>query len=109
MVPTGAESQAEAGKDLGQHPPRSGLDARMHDALTDLYAYALVLDAEWRRLGGRRQELSASGTDAEQQELDRRRSEIGEELDALRRTILALRTEADPTWVSPKLPRVALF
>src|ERR1035437_5193219 len=31
----------------------AGLEPRMHDALTDLYAYVLLLEAEWYRLGGR--------------------------------------------------------
>lgn len=105
MVPSGAESRAEPGEHPEQQLPSAGLDARMHEAVTDLYAYALVLDAEWRRLGQPWQEPSAAGTDAEQQDLDRRRSEIGEELEALRLTILALRTETEPTRASPSPPR----
>jgi hypothetical protein len=60
-------------------PPRPAepraLDARMHDALTDLYAYALTLEAESERLAS---------------------NELREELDAVRETITALRARADP-------------
>jgi hypothetical protein len=54
------------------------LDARMHHALTDLHAYALALDAERARYD------------------DPDRTRIGEELDALRATIAALRRSAEP-------------
>jgi hypothetical protein len=47
----------------------------MHDALTDMYAYALMLEAEARRLASR---------------------EVREELAALGATIKALRAHADP-------------
>lgn len=69
----------------------------MHHALTDLHAYVLVLDAEWRRLGERAEQLEQSDAVAtERAELERRRTEITEELDALRATIAALRQQADP-------------
>ena len=47
------------------------MDPRLHGALGDLYAYALVLEAERQRLG--------------------EPVELTEELDALRRTVAALR------------------
>jgi hypothetical protein len=46
------------------------LDPRTHEALTDLHAYVLVLDAEWQRS---------------------KRSDLREELDALRSALAALR------------------
>jgi hypothetical protein len=57
-------------------PTAPEFDPRMHEALTDLHAYVLVLDAEWQRS---------------------RRAELGEELDALRTALAALRERLDPT------------
>lgn len=75
----------------------AGLDPRMHDALTDLHAYVLVLDAEWQRLGERVDELAQSGLPSpDRLDFERRRAEITEELAALRSTIAALRAHADP-------------
>ena len=54
----------------------ASLDPRLHDALTDLYAYTLLLDGEREPLGKLVDELT-------------------EELDALRTTIAALRAYAD--------------
>ncbi len=73
----------------------AGLNPRMHDALTDLHTYVLALDAERQRLGDRVSEL-AKLVSEEGAVLDRRRSEIAEELDALRATLIALRACADP-------------
>ena len=67
----------------------------MHDALTDMHAYVLALDAERQRLGDRVRELTAL-VSQEGAVLDRRRGEIAEELDALRATLIALRACADP-------------
>jgi hypothetical protein len=72
-----------------------GLDPRMHDALSDLHAYVLAMDAERQRLGDRVTEL-AKRVSQEGVELARRRAEITGELDALRATLLALRACADP-------------
>ena len=60
----------------------------LHDALTDLHAYVLVLDADRPRLG------------------ERQRAELAEELDALRATIAALRVHTqgpagDDWWAAP--------
>jgi hypothetical protein len=52
-------------------------DRRIHDALTELYLYALVLDAEWKRLG------------------DDAPGDLYEEVDALRATAAALREQAE--------------
>jgi coenzyme F420-reducing hydrogenase gamma subunit len=73
----------------------SGLNPRMHDALTDLHTYVLALDAERQRLGDRVTEL-AKLVSQEGAVLDHRRTEIAEELDALRETLVALRACADP-------------
>ena len=51
------------------------LDSRTHEALTDLHAYVLALDAEWRRSN---------------------RAELSEELVALRAALAALRERVDP-------------
>jgi hypothetical protein len=56
--------------DLAPEPP-----PRVHEALTDMHAYVMVLDAEWRR--------SKAG-------------ELREELDALRAALAALRERLDP-------------
>ena len=57
----------------------------MHDALTDLYAYVLLLEAEWYRLGVRLEELAASESTT---------SECLRQA-ALRETIAALRAQAE--------------
>jgi hypothetical protein len=67
---------------------------RMHVALTDLYAYLLVLDSERERLEDRALALPRS-QGPQRAELFRRAAEIGEELEALRRASLALRAETD--------------
>jgi hypothetical protein len=51
------------------------LDPRWHEALTDLHAYVLALDAEWQR---------------------NNRAEVREESEALRATLAALRERLDP-------------
>jgi hypothetical protein len=69
----------------------------MHVALTDLYAFALVLDAERQRLGERVDVLVRSGSiSPERSVLEEQRIEIGEELEALRAAISKLRAQADP-------------
>jgi hypothetical protein len=73
----------------------AGLDPRMHNALTDLHTYVLALDAERQRLGDRVMELTKL-VSQEGAVLVRRRSEIAEEVDALRATLIALRACADP-------------
>jgi ABC-type transporter Mla subunit MlaD len=91
-VPLGGAGDGEP--DVRRMP--AGVDPHMHDALTDLHTYVLALDAERQRLGDRITEL-ANLVSQEGAVLDRRRSEITEELDALRATLRALRACADPT------------
>jgi hypothetical protein len=68
----------------------------MHDALTDLHAYVLLLDAEWQKLGERIEELTLSNsTSTECFELAQARLDMAEELAALRKTIALLRADAD--------------
>jgi hypothetical protein len=78
------------------HRPISSLDPRMHEALTDLHAYVLVLDAEWQRLGKYVEEPGLSGVVSPQSvQILRRRAEMTEELHALRATAAALRAIAE--------------
>jgi hypothetical protein len=76
-------------------------DKRVDDAITDLSAYALSLDAERDRLDGRVMELAAQeSSTAERRAVVRERAEIDEELSAFRRIIRALaragrRSDAD--------------
>jgi len=70
----------------------------MHDALTDLHAYALILDADWQRLGEPEPKAAGSGgASVESADLAQRRAEMTEELQALRATTAALRDVAGPT------------
>ncbi len=70
----------------------------MRDALTELHAYALVLDSERQRTVERIDELTSASEDArELAELRRRRSAITAQLRLLQATITALRERADPT------------
>ena len=86
----------------------------MHDALTDLYMYVLALDAErqqrrsadgladsskvnaWMRARRARQYGAADLTRKSSPGLGVRRTEIASQLELLRATIDALRTQADP-------------
>ncbi|MGO9974790.1 MAG: hypothetical protein ACLP01_18690 [Solirubrobacteraceae bacterium] len=78
-------------------PAERGLDGRIHDVLSELHAYVLVLDAERHRLVARLEVLRDSGAaPPERVELERRHCELTEELDALRATIDKLREYADP-------------
>jgi hypothetical protein len=68
----------------------------MHHALTDLYAYVLLLDGEWHRLGVRLEELAGSeSTMAACLTLAQSRVDIAEEVAALRETIATLRAQAE--------------
>ena len=70
----------------------AGIKQSANDALTDLSAYALTLDAERLRLENRLRELAASNSSVEERHpLLRERDEICEELAALRAAIGALR------------------
>ncbi len=75
----------------------SGGDARIRDAVTELHAYALVLDAERHRTENDLAELGRSGAQSHKlRELRRRRADIAAQPDLLETTIRALRTAADP-------------
>ncbi len=79
-----------------RQPSPVGLDPPLHDALTDLCTYVLLLDAEWERLGQRIEEVSrVSGNSQEGSELAEFRVRMAEELEALRTAVTALREHAD--------------
>lgn len=71
--------------------------ATVRDALTELHAYALILEGERQRV---ERHLARLGGSSEQAgELDgllRRRAEVAAQLDLLGSMILALRQAADP-------------
>jgi hypothetical protein len=72
--------------------PPPELDPPVHEAVTDLYAYVLVLDAERQRLSARADGLAQLGAEPlKKAELDERGAEITKELEALREMIAALR------------------
>jgi hypothetical protein len=74
--------------ELGSKP--GSVDQNVHDALTDLSAYALSLDLERHRVDDRIRELAEiESSVAERRALLRERDGIVEELAALRRTIAA--------------------
>ena len=86
--------------------PTDGGDSRIWDAVTDLYTYVLVLDAEWRQLGEQLAALSGDGAALpERSTLERRHREIEEELEALRGAIAMLRAHADDAGTHPFAPR----
>jgi hypothetical protein len=71
------------------------LDPALHDAITDLNVYALMLEAEWIRLGERIAEMAADCSSADEgRQLTELRAQMGEELEALRDTATALRDHA---------------
>jgi hypothetical protein len=75
----------------------SGRGTRIRDALTELHAYALTLDAELRRTQDRLEELGPAGDpSAELSSLRGRQAELTAQLDLLDRTIRALRAATDP-------------
>lgn len=69
----------------------------MHEAITDLHTFVLVLDADRRRLTKRLDELRDSAADRPARAgLEVMRAETVEAIDALRATIAGLRRLADP-------------
>ena len=67
---------------------------RVHDALTDLSAYALSLDSEYHRLDERLHELADAESPSEEVlEVVRERSELAAELKAYRGAITDLRDQ----------------
>jgi hypothetical protein len=86
---------ARATRQPDDHASPEGLDWRLHDALTDMHAYALLLEGQWKNLGTEIDALAgADGSSAERVGLLARRTEIAEELEALRETASALRAQA---------------
>jgi hypothetical protein len=78
-------------------PDRRDVNERVNDAVTDLSAYALRMDAEWRRLDDRVLELAGQESSmAERRAVVRERAEIEEELSAFRGIIRALARAATP-------------
>jgi len=76
------------------YPLWSERGERICDALTELHTYALVLGGELERVD---QQIERFGRQThEASELRRRRDEIGEQLELLNRTVVALRAAADP-------------
>lgn len=76
-------------------PP--ALDQRAYDALCDLHARVLVLDAERRRLAAHLDALPRPGVvPLDRAELERRHAELAEELAAFQARIDQLRTSIDP-------------
>ena len=78
-------------------PALPGLERRVHDALCDLHAYVLVLDAEWRRVTHHLEVIEQIDAHHEQRlTLVRRERELSQELDSLRAMIAELRRAVDP-------------
>ena len=79
---------------------RSAIDGwdRVCDALTELHAYVLILDAELERTEARLAELGPADPQAgELRRLRMRRTELAAQLELLSRVIIALRAAADPS------------
>jgi hypothetical protein len=75
----------------------SVIDPHLHEALTDLHLYVLVVDAERQRIAQRLESLGGSSSDdGTRAELERQHAAIVEELDALRSMLIALRLRVDP-------------
>jgi hypothetical protein len=88
-----------------------GIDPALHDAITDLHVYALMLEAEWIRLGERIAEMAAECSSADEgRQLTELREQMGEELAALRETVTALRdhppTRDGEATASERMPEV---
>jgi hypothetical protein len=71
-----------------------GPEPRVNAALTDMHAYTLLLEGDCERLGRQLEGLAlGGGTSEDFSQLVCRRTEIEEELEALRRTTAALRRQ----------------
>jgi hypothetical protein len=69
-------------------------DRRVHDAVTNLSAYALTLEVERKRLDDRLIDLARiESSAADRRALLRERDEIGRELNAFRRAIRAFQAD----------------
>jgi hypothetical protein len=68
-----------------------GFDPDVHAAVTDMYTYVLLLEAEGRRVDNRLQEaMTTPGSSHERAQLVKLRAELAAELDALRKAATAL-------------------
>jgi hypothetical protein len=86
--------RARSHGDPGSTPP--GFDPSLHDALTDLHTYALLLEADWVRVGRRIDSLACAHADAALiADLTELRAKMGEELEALRAAAGSLRDDAE--------------
>lgn len=83
------------------------MDPALHDALTDLHAYVLLLEGERVRLDQRLSRAPELEGAEEHALLARRRAELDEELEALRGAVTALRDQfgARPVRAGPPAPR----
>jgi len=82
-----------------RHAPNTppALDQRAYDALCDLHACVLVLDAERRRVAAHLEALPQPGViPLKRAELERRHAELTEELAAFQAMIDRLRASIDP-------------
>jgi hypothetical protein len=78
--------------DVTQDPRDGRAVQRTQDALTNLSAYAMTLDAVYLRLDNRLVELASTESEAaEFQSVLREREEIAAERDAFRRAVTSLR------------------
>jgi hypothetical protein len=85
-----------------QRSAPEGFDPRVHAAVTDMYAYVLLLDAERKGVGERSQEgdtVSAPPPCDQGAHVSDLRADLAEEVDALRVAVAALHEQglADAT------------
>ena len=72
-----------------------GVDPRVHTAVTDMYTFMLLLDAERRRVGERLEGAGSPPPAPEQHaQLTELRAELAEEVDALRAAAATLQEQA---------------
>ena len=85
--------RAASGREQRAAP--EGFDPRVHAAVTDMYTYMLLLDAERGRVGERLQEAGSPPPAPEQHaQLTELRAELTEEVDALREAAANLQEQA---------------
>lgn len=83
-----------------QRTAPEGFDPRVHAAVTDMYAYVLLLDAERKRVGERLQdadEVSAPPPFDQRGQLSDLRADLAEEVDALRIAVAVLQEHGSQT------------
>jgi hypothetical protein len=87
-MPMGLEASVD-----DQRTAPEGFDPGVHAAVTDIYTYVLLLDAERKSVGERLQDVdavSAPPPSAQRAQLSDLRAELAEEVDALRLAVAAL-------------------